>query len=147
MSGILYASDLTSTSRAAFASALAEAKRQRTELTVTHVMPPSAPRPVDGYIDPAVLEAVARGYRKASQKKLDSMVARAKRAGVRARSLLLQGEPAAQILQAARARRAALVVVGTEGRRGIARAIVGSVAGRVVAGAHCPVLTVRGHAR
>jgi nucleotide-binding universal stress UspA family protein len=147
MSGILYASDLTSISRAAFASALAEARRQRTELTIAHVMPPTGLRPVDGYMDPAMLEAVARGYRKVSQQKLDEMVARAKKAGVRARSLLLQGEPAAQILQAAKARRAALIVVGTEGRRGIARAILGSVAGRVVAGAHCPVLTVRGHAR
>jgi nucleotide-binding universal stress UspA family protein len=35
-------------------------------------------------------------------------------------------------------------VVGTHGRSGAARFLLGSVAGRVVATAHSPVLTVRG---
>ena len=42
------------------------------------------------------------------------------------------------------ARRADLIVVGTHGRSGFARAILGSVAARVVTLARCPVLTVRG---
>jgi nucleotide-binding universal stress UspA family protein len=37
-----------------------------------------------------------------------------------------------------------MIVVGTHGRRGLARLVLGSVAGRVVAGATCPVMTVRG---
>jgi nucleotide-binding universal stress UspA family protein len=61
---------------------------------------------------------------------------------VRARGLLLEGQPADQILRASR--RAGVVVIGTHGRTGVARFILGSVAGRVVAGARCPVVTVRG---
>jgi len=35
-------------------------------------------------------------------------------------------------------------VMGTHGRSGFARLFLGSVAGRVVAAAPCPVLTVKG---
>jgi nucleotide-binding universal stress UspA family protein len=77
-----------------------------------------------------------------SQKKLDALVARAKSAGVRARGLLLEGQPSGRILHAARG--AGLLVMGTHGRSGLARFILGSVASRVVAGARCPVVTVRG---
>jgi nucleotide-binding universal stress UspA family protein len=77
-----------------------------------------------------------------SQKKLDALVARAKSAGVRARGLLLEGQPSSRILHAARG--AGLLVMGTHGRSGLARFILGSVASRVVAGARCPVVTVRG---
>jgi nucleotide-binding universal stress UspA family protein len=36
-----------------------------------------------------------------------------------------------------------LIVMGTHGRRGVARVLLGSVAARVVQTAGCPVLTVR----
>ena len=49
-----------------------------------------------------------------------------------------------QIVRAAKAQRADLVVIGTHGRSGLAKFFVGSVAGRVVSAARCPVLTVRG---
>jgi CheY-like chemotaxis protein len=44
----------------------------------------------------------------------------------------------------ARARHAGTIVLGTHGRSGVARFVLGSVANRVVAQARCPVLTVRG---
>jgi nucleotide-binding universal stress UspA family protein len=42
------------------------------------------------------------------------------------------------------ARKADLLVIGTHGRSGLAKLFLGSVAGRLVAVAPCPVLTVRG---
>jgi nucleotide-binding universal stress UspA family protein len=53
------------------------------------------------------------------------------------------GEPAAEILEVARARGADLIVMGTHGRTGLEHALMGSIAERVVRRAHCPVLTVR----
>jgi nucleotide-binding universal stress UspA family protein len=44
----------------------------------------------------------------------------------------------------ARAKRADMIVMGTHGRGAVAKFFLGSVAGRVVATAACPVLTVRG---
>jgi nucleotide-binding universal stress UspA family protein len=53
------------------------------------------------------------------------------------------GGPAAEIVGLAIDERADLVVIGTHGRGGFGRALLGSVADRVVRIAPCPVLTVR----
>jgi nucleotide-binding universal stress UspA family protein len=47
------------------------------------------------------------------------------------------------ICEVAREERADYIVIGTHGRSGIARAMLGSVADRVVRTAPCPVVTVR----
>jgi nucleotide-binding universal stress UspA family protein len=143
---ILHATDFSSASRTAFTKAVEMARREHAPLLITHVMSPPMPMMAgDGYIAPGTWEGIDRAYRKASQKKLDAVVRRAKRAGARARGLLLQGTPAADtIVRAARGRHAGTIVLGTHGRSGVARMVLGSVASRVVATARCPVMTVRG---
>jgi nucleotide-binding universal stress UspA family protein len=69
--------------------------------------------------------------------------ARAKRAGVPASEVLAEGWVAEQIAKLANERHADLIV-GTHGRTGWARVMLGSVAERVIVLAPCPVLTVRG---
>jgi len=143
---ILHATDFSSASRAAFTKAVDMARREHAPLLITHVMIPPMPMMAgNGYIPPATWDTIERGYRRASQKKLDALVRRAKRAGARARGLLVEGSPAADaIVRVARARRAGGIVLGTHGRSGVARVLLGSVASRVVATARCPVTTVRG---
>jgi nucleotide-binding universal stress UspA family protein len=53
------------------------------------------------------------------------------------------GEAAREILQMAARINADVIIVGSHGRTGIRRALVGSVAERVVRSASCPVLVVR----
>ena len=65
-------------------------------------------------------------------------------ADVPAETLLREGDPAAEIVAAARERDADLVVLGTRGRGRLATFLLGSTAEQVVRGAHCPVVTV-GH--
>jgi nucleotide-binding universal stress UspA family protein len=57
--------------------------------------------------------------------------------------LLEEGDPATAILQVAQERQCALVVMGTHGRTGLGRLLMGSVAEQVVRKAPCPVLTVK----
>jgi nucleotide-binding universal stress UspA family protein len=140
---IMHATDFSSASRPAFAKAVQLAKRGRAGLVIVHVMTPPTWLG-DGYLSPATLDEIQRGYRKDSQKKLDAVVAKARAAGVRARGVLLDGMPGEQILRAARAFKPEFLVLGTHGRRGLARFVLGSVASRVVAEAACPVVTVRG---
>jgi nucleotide-binding universal stress UspA family protein len=55
----------------------------------------------------------------------------------------LAGAPTHAIVDAARAGNYDLIVVGTHGRTGLPRVLLGSVAENVVRHAHCPVLAVR----
>jgi universal stress protein A len=56
---------------------------------------------------------------------------------------LMVGDPAEAILQLAADEHVDLIVMGTHGRRGLTRLLMGSVAEAVVRRATCPVLTVR----
>lgn len=52
------------------------------------------------------------------------------------------GRPARRVVEYARRHRIGLIVIGTHGRTGVSRALLGSVAEAVVRAAPCPVLTV-----
>lgn len=76
----------------------------------------------------------------------DELDARAKDAAagdVRVRTRLETGSAPETIAEVARRERADLVVVGTHGRTGLDRVMLGSVAERVVRVAPCPVLVAR----
>ena len=80
-----------------------------------------------------------------AQHEMDEFIARvALPEGVQCSCHLISGEPASACLDRIAAGGYDLVVVGTHGRSGLAKLFLGSVAGRVVAAAPCPVLTVRG---
>lgn len=63
--------------------------------------------------------------------------------GTQALQFIPQGFPGSEIIKAAREWEADLIVIGSHGRRGITRALVGSVAEAVMREAPCPVLVVR----
>ena len=87
------------------------------------------------------MTASARAW---AQKHLDRLVTKAKAAKLRVRGVIVDGVAHEQIVRTARGRKASLIVMGTHGRTGVARFLLGSVAARVAATAPCPVLTVRG---
>jgi nucleotide-binding universal stress UspA family protein len=141
---ILHPSDFSRASGTAFKKAVELAKSDRAELMLVHVMSPIAPIAGEGYVSPKMYEDIAASSRAWAQKQLDRLLAKAKTAGVRAKSYVLEGVAHDQIARIARSRHADLIVMGTHGRSGLAKLFLGSVAGRVVAAAPCPVLTVRG---
>jgi nucleotide-binding universal stress UspA family protein len=49
-----------------------------------------------------------------------------------------------QIVNAAKSKKANMIVIGTHGRTGLSKLLMGSVASKVISLATCPVLTVRG---
>ncbi len=78
-----------------------------------------------------------------ADRELANLVRLAKRDGLGAEPWLEYGVPAQRISQAAEKTAAALIVLGTHGRTGWNRALLGSTAEAVVRDAPCPVLTVR----
>jgi len=141
---IFHPSDFSRASGAAFAKAVALAKRDHAPLVLAHVLAPQVPIAGEGYISPQVYEDLEKSARRYAQKQLGRLVGKARRSGVRAAAMVLTGIPAAAIVRAARSRRADVIVIGTHGRTGLAKFFLGSVASRVIATARCPVLTVRG---
>jgi nucleotide-binding universal stress UspA family protein len=113
-----------------------------TELILAHVLT-EIPRFGEGFLNvqsASEIEAAARKWATAS---LEEWIAKARVEGLTARATLRSGVPYQEIVGLARDERADLIVIGTHGRGGMNRVLLGSVADRVVRLAPCPVLTVR----
>jgi len=83
-----------------------------------------------------------RGYMmEASEESLKYVVDKGKELGVKVTPKIISGRPADSIIE--ESKNHDLVVCGTLGRTGVARALVGSVAEKVVRMSYCPVLVCR----
>ena len=140
---IVHPSDFSAASKPAFRKALELARADRAGLLLVHVLP-VVPLVPDAYMAANFYDELQRGQRASGQKQLARLVRAAKAAGVRASAILLDSGPTAErIVRLAHSRRADVIVMGTHGRTGLTRALMGSVAARVLATSRCPVLTVR----
>jgi nucleotide-binding universal stress UspA family protein len=138
---ILCAVDFSESSRATLEAAADQARRHQAELTVLHVREPPPAAGAKGFVpSPQLSEAGSIEI----GRQLDRWRAEAARmAGTEVRAELASGSPASEIVRLASEGSFDLVVVGTHGRAGFRRLVLGSVAERVVREAHCPVLVVR----
>jgi nucleotide-binding universal stress UspA family protein len=124
-----------------YASGLARKLPARlTLLHVIHMMPMGV---ADGTVLPysyiQELEAEA-------QQRLETYRQRIQEAGLEGTVLLVHGVPFQSIVDTARDQNVDLIVMGTQGRTGLAHLFLGSVAEKVVRLAPCPVLVTRGSA-
>jgi nucleotide-binding universal stress UspA family protein len=140
---ILYATDLTSASEPAWSEAQRLGRLFGAEIVLLHVVAPPPVFPVEGYIPPRVYEDLLESGRRDAQERFDRMLGSVAGSGFKLRLRLEEGQPSARILEVATQEAADLLVVGTHGRTGVERLILGSVADRMVRQANCPVLTVR----
>lgn len=81
----------------------------------------------------------------AARAQLDGVLADVKKQVPASKAILARGVPWREILNVIEQTTPDLVVIGTHGRRGIGRALLGSVAEKVVRISPAPVLTVRGN--
>jgi nucleotide-binding universal stress UspA family protein len=129
--------------------ALALAKEHDATLYVLHVVEDLAvAKGFDGalYVPAQFVDNLLAGLRDAGRKVLAQAEKTAVQNGLRAKTVLVEtvGESVADaILIQARKVRAELIVLGTHGRRGLARMLMGSDAEAVVREARVPVLLVR----
>lgn len=89
------------------------------------------------------LRAVVEGQRKWAADSLAALARGLAADGVKARAVVTVGVPWKEIVRLAAEEHAEMIVIGTQGRTGLARLLLGSVAERVIRHAPCPVLTVR----
>ena len=142
---ILYATDLSPASLAAFPHALHLALRLGAELSILHVLPTPIDLLMPGYVPQTTWADVYARMRAEADAELDRLRKEAVDGGVRATTSIVEGGLAhEEIVRAARDLKADMLVLGTHGRTGVTKFFMGSVAARVVAMAPCPVVTVRG---
>jgi nucleotide-binding universal stress UspA family protein len=132
---ILHPTDFSEPSESAFRLANSLAADYAAQLVILHVVFVPV-RFSDGLILPG-----SKGYREQLNGHLFDMEVTDHRIDVVRR--LEEGSPATEILQVAQVCVADLIVMGTHGRRGLKRLMMGSVAEEVVRKANCPVLMVR----
>ena len=77
------------------------------------------------------------------EKAISEVKERGKVSGVEVREVLLEGHPSNEIIDFAEKNNVDLIVVGTLGKTGLDRFLMGSVAEKVVRGSKVPVLVVR----
>jgi nucleotide-binding universal stress UspA family protein len=133
---ILCATDFSESSDFAFRLACALARDYGARVVVLHVISP----PVGIYGEGAVIPP-PEGYHDPLREKLLQLQPRDKRIVVEHR--LLEGEAPGAILAVAQDMKADVIVMGTHGRKGLTRLLMGSVAEQVLRRASCPVLTVK----
>jgi universal stress protein A len=141
---ILVGTDFSPASKPAFRRAVGWAAESGAALWIAHVAAPPLPLSPDGYVLPHFYDDMALAIRRDAERRLRALQREARKTGVTAHCLILRGSPHEALSRAARRHRADLMILGTHGRTGLKRLLVGSVAARVVATASCPVLTVRG---
>ncbi|MEW6111882.1 MAG: universal stress protein [Thermodesulfobacteriota bacterium] len=90
-------------------------------------------------IDPSA----ADGFIARAREVLDAAVGQAQSSGARAEVLLREGDPADSITEEARKGGFDLILIGSHGRKGLKRLLMGSVTERVIARAPCPVLVAK----
>jgi nucleotide-binding universal stress UspA family protein len=137
---ILVATDGSDSSMHAAEYGISIAKMLSAKITVVHV------------IDEIVLDQVSKvterknveqELKKDGQRYINYVLSLAEKAGVKADSYLAEGRPFEQIVHLAKKLNIGLIVMGTHGRRGTDRILIGSVAERVVEYFPRPVLVVK----
>jgi nucleotide-binding universal stress UspA family protein len=137
---ILVPVDFGEPSKKALELALGLAKQFGAEVTLLHTWE----IPVYGYgaMEFSTMDMLTPIH-VAAKELLDALVAETQRQHPETKGMLTRGVPWREILSVIEQSHPDLIVMGTHGRRGVGRAILGSVAEKIVRMSPVPVLTVR----
>jgi len=138
---ILCPIDFSDYSRRAFDHAIAIARWYKSTVTALHVF---SPAPVAAYAGPVVFEPIVLTPGDRDQLVADTKAFAAAEAapGVAIEAVVREGNTAAEIVDQAADMKTDLLVIGTHGRSGFERLLLGSVTEKVLRKVRCPVLTV-----
>lgn len=139
---ILFATDFSENSEHAFDYAFTLARNFNARLIIIHVI--NEPVDLRGFYVPHIsFEKLEKEIEEGAEKLMDKFCRTKVRDYTNYETTIVAGIPYEEILKKADEENASLIVLGTQGRKGIDHFLFGSTAERVVRTAKCPVLTVR----
>ncbi len=139
---ILFASDFSENSEHAFEYALSLARQFNSHLIVMHVI--NEPVDLRGFYVPHIsFEKLEKEIEEGAEKMMQKFCRTKVKDFTNYETLIVAGIPYEEILRKADEANVSLIVLGTQGRKGIDHFLFGSTAERVVRNAKCPVMTVR----
>ncbi len=136
---VLYPTDGSDGAEVATAHAIEVARRFEAPLHVLYVVDVSAAQSTDAY-DRVPLDATTEALAGAGEEIVDRVIERAAESGVEVDGTVTEGTPASTIVEFAD--RDDVIVMGTHGRTGLDRYLIGSTTEKVVRTADVPVVTV-----
>ena len=141
---ILLAIDESDFSQAAIQAVLAQVRPQGTEVRILHVLePPSLLLGREMGANDPEFEAVWKALQDQAMALVEKTEAKLRAAGFSVSPALQEGDPKSKIIDVAKEWKADLIVLGSHGRKGLQRFLMGSVAESVVRHAECSVEIVR----
>ena len=141
-SSILIATDGSKTAENAAALGIKFAQQYGAKVFAVYVINVTASEAI--LIDEAWATEECVACEKTGQRATSSVEEKAKFAGLEVESTILKGDPADEIVNFAEKKDVELIVMGTLGKSGVQRFLLGSVAENVVRHSKVPVLVVRG---
>ncbi|HTP64727.1 MAG TPA: universal stress protein [Geobacteraceae bacterium] len=139
---ILFALDFSENSEHAFDYAYSLARNYDARLVILHVI--QEPVDLSGFYVPHIsFEKLEKEIEEGAEKMMEKFCGRIAGDFANYETAIVSGIPYEEILKKAEDDEVSLIVMGTQGRKGIDHLLFGSTAERVVRNARCPVLTVR----
>jgi len=141
---VLLAVDGSKYTEAVAQTMIAQVRPQDTEIRVLHVVePPSllVAREMGGY--DRALDVVWESETKQAEALVTNVADILLSKGLKVSTSVEEGDPKSKILEVAQAWHADLIVLGSQGRKGLERFLIGGVSETVVRHAHCSVEIVR----
>jgi nucleotide-binding universal stress UspA family protein len=139
---ILFANDFSENSEHAFDYALTLARQFDARLMIIHVI--NEPVDLRGFYVPHIsFEKLEKEIEEGAEKMMQKFCRTRAKDFTNYETLIVAGIPYEEILKKATEEKASLIVLGTQGRKGIDHFLFGSTAEKVVRNAKCPVMTVR----
>ena len=119
------------------------AKRCGGELVVISVVPSEADSPFDIVHVEMQRGLIAENEFRVAEETVRKVIDMTKKEGVNAEGLILAGRPYEAIISTAREKKADLIVMGSHGRTGLDKLLMGSVTERVIVLSPCSVLVIK----
>ena len=141
---ILVPTDFSGYSDKALENAIDIAKKENATIEILHVIDIVQTCSVDYCFDQQTLDQIEENSTSASKEQIAKQIDRIPGAkSVSITTVIRKGTPYEEILKEEVEKKIDLIIIASHGKTGLMHYLIGSVAGKVIKGAKCPVLLVK----